>query len=389
VFRSCSPARAALLTGQINHNNGMFGLSHVAPDLIDIGGWRLREPKHHLLFTLRDAGYLTALAGVEHIVDLSEQSESTIGHDIHLGNHDAAEVAAAKFLDGHPREPFFLTVGFHETHRLFPELGPGERPDYTMPPAPLPDTPVTRADFAGFKASARIVDTKMGVVFEALRRNGYYENTLIIATTDHGIPFPRMKGNLTDGGTGVFLILRGPGGFSGGRALDALVHQLDIFPTVCNLAGMATPDWVQGKSLMPLVRGEVAEVHNCIFTELTYHRAYEPSRAVRTKRYKYIRRFDLGNRGDCNADPNSPSTFFWRDLGWNDEVPEAERLYDLAFDPQEMRNLVGQPRYRAIHEELRVRLQKWMEETNDPLLSGPIPGPDGTFQHDRDKKTKP
>jgi len=383
---SCSPARAALLTGQINHNNGMFGLSHVAPDLIDIGGWRLREPRHHILFTLRKAGYLTALAGVEHIVDLSEEAESRIGHDVYLGGSRQAETAAAKFLDGRPREPFFLTVGFHETHRLFPEPTAAESPDHSAPAPTLPDTPLTRRDYAGFKSSARIVDAKIGLVFDALIRNGYYENTLIIATTDHGIPFPRMKGNLTDGGTGVFLIVRGPGGFRGGRVIDALVHQMDIFPTVCALAGTAVPSWVQGKSLLPLVRGDLSDLHEFVFTELTYHRAYEPSRAIRTKRYKYIRRFDLSSRSDANADPNSPTTLYWRDNGWNDEEPEAERLYDLLFDPAEMRNLAGVSRYAAVRAELRDRLRRWMEETADPILKGPIPGPDGTFTRDRDRR---
>ena len=89
--------------------------------------------------------------------------------------------------------------------------------------------------------AARTLDAKMGRVFAALQDNGLADNTLVICTTDHGIAFPTMKCNLTDHGLGVMLVLRGPGGFSGGQVLDALVSQIDIYPTVCALAESQRP----------------------------------------------------------------------------------------------------------------------------------------------------
>jgi len=385
VTPSCSPSRACLLTGQYHHNNGMFGLSHVAPDLIDIGGFSLNEPTHHILFTLRDAGYFTVLTGVEHIVALSNEAQKTIGYDEFLGNRANGEESAVNFLDSNPRQPFFLAVGFNETHRNFKEAGPDENPNYCLPAATVPDTAEMRKDMAGFKATARAVDTKMGKVFEALRRNGLRENTLIICTTDHGAPFPRMKGTLADGGTGVLLIMRGPGGFDGGKVIDSLVSQIDLFPTICDLLGIDQPAWLQGKSLMPLIRGETDEIHDAIFTEMTYHRAYEPLRSIRTKRWKYTRRFDSGARGPDNSDPRSPGAYLWINHGWYDREPQEEELYDLIFDPHETNNLIGSPRVKAIHEELRARLENWMRETADPLLQGFIPGPDGTRIRDIDR----
>jgi N-sulfoglucosamine sulfohydrolase len=384
VSPSCSPSRACFLTGQYTHNNGMMGLSHTAPDLVDIGIFRLKNPEHHMVHTLKQAGYTTVLTGVEHIVELSDEAQRGIGYDQFIGSRSNGEKSAAEFLDSGPTEPFFLTVGFNETHRGFPEPGPAEDPKFCSPPVGLPDTPETRRDMAGYKTSARIVDGKIGEVFAALKRNGLWDNTLIIATTDHGIPFPRMKGNLTDGGTGVFLILRGPGGFHGGRVSDGLVSQIDVFPTICDLLSIDAPEWLDGKSLVPMVAGEQAETHDAIFTELTYHRVYEPLRAIRTSRWKYIRRFAGKYTANANADPKSISTDYWTDCGWNDAEPEEEMLYDLVFDPTETHNLIGHPKTRQVCEDLRNRLERWMHETADPLLAGPIPGPRGDFEHDRD-----
>src|SRR5207247_1678035 len=100
-----------------------------------------------------------------------------------------------------------------------------------------------------------------------------------------------MKCHLTDRGIGVMLILRGPGVFSGGKVCDAMVSQIDLFPTLCDLLEIEKPAWLQGRSLLPLLHGEAEEVNDEIFAEVTYHAAYEPQRCVRTRRWKYIRRY--------------------------------------------------------------------------------------------------
>ncbi len=71
-----------------------------------------------------------------------------------------------------------------------------------------------------------------------------------------------------------------------------MVTHLDVYPTICDLAGIEHPEWLEGRSLMPLVRGETLSLHDAVFSEMTYHAAYQPQRAVRTERWKYIRRFD-------------------------------------------------------------------------------------------------
>ena len=100
---------------------------------------------------------------------------------------------------------------------------------------------------ASFKASARSLDQGVGAVLHALDEQGLADDTIVILTTDHGLPFPGAKATLSDRGLGVMLIMRGPGGFLGGHVTDALVSQVDLYPTICELAGSPLPDGLQGR----------------------------------------------------------------------------------------------------------------------------------------------
>jgi arylsulfatase A-like enzyme len=371
---TCSPSRASLLTGECPHSNGMLGLAH--------RGFSLNDYRKHILHTLRGSGYYSALIGLQHIA----RDPGVIGYDKVVsfnGNHvEQVAPAAAAFLGAAPRQPFLLTVGFFETHRVYRKPGPNEDPRFCLPPAPIPDTPQTRWDIASFKASARVLDEGVGTVLRALEANGLAEDTLVISTTDHGIAFPNMKCHLTDGGMGVHLVMRGPGGFSGGKVCDAMVSQLDLFPTICDLAGAGHPAWLQGKSMMPLIRGEAKEINEEIFAEVNYHAAYEPKRAVRTHRWKYIRHYDGRNHPNLPNCDDGPSKTLWLDHGWRNQLVAAEQLYDLMFDPNEVNSLAGDPAHYAVLEEMRGRLDRWMHATNDPLLHGPIKAPPGAVAND-------
>jgi N-sulfoglucosamine sulfohydrolase len=238
---------------------------------------------------------------------------------------------------------------------------------------------------AAYKAAARKWDDGAGIVLEALAAAGLAADTLVVCTTDHGIAFPYMKCNLNQHGCGVMLIIRGPGGFAGGGVCDALVSQVDVFPTICDVLEIEHPGWLQGASLMPLIRGEAEEIHDEIFTEVTYHAAYEPMRSLRTKRYNYVRRFDGRARPvlpNCDA---SISKQVWLDAGWSNRAPAEEELYDLIFDPNEVSNVAGEAVYAEIKTDLRARLDKYMEETDDPLLAGPVPIPEGAWANDPDE----
>ena len=226
---------------------------------------------------------------------------------------------------------------------------------------------------AGYIASARQLDENVGAILSALETRGLAGRTLVIYTTDHGIAFPGMKCTLSDHGLGVALIIRGPGGFDGGKVCDAMVTHLDLFPTLCELARLPAPSWLQGKSLLPLARGEAAQLHDAIFAEINYHCAYEPLRCVRTPRYKFVKRFDKASAPVTANCDNGLSKSVWLAAGWKQQPPAGEELYDLVFDPQEAHNLAGEPVHVATVRKLRERLQDWMVNTDDPLLRGPIP----------------
>lgn len=389
---TCSPSRACLLTGQFAHNNGMMGLAH--------RGFGLNDYEQHLVHTLKRNGYQTALVGVQHVARKSEQigydqlfaQHSMAGHAApHESQKDqnapsAAEVVAgaAEFLQHAPVEPFFLSVGFYETHREFQPATEDDNPNYLQTPPHLPDVPEIRRDMADYHASARLLDASVGAVLDMLDAQGLAENTLVISTTDHGLALPGMKCTLTDRGIGVLLIMRGPGGFNGGKVYDAMISQIDIFPTLCELLEIDAPDWLQGRSMMPLLRGEADEINDTIFAEVNFHAAYEPKRTVRTQRWKYICRFDERGRPVLPNVDDSLSKDVWLDHGWRDRYMPSEELYDLLFDPGEINNLAGRPEADAHLDEMRTRLARWMTETDDPILQGPIVAPPGAVFNDPD-----
>jgi arylsulfatase A-like enzyme len=368
---TCSGSRASLLTGLYCHNNGMEGLAH--------RGWELRDYGQHWVHTLRGGGYHSILVGEQHI----SKDPGVIGYDevVKVGSNKAEDVAPLTIETlrraKETGKPWFMSVGFFETHRDFSVPTSVRDTLYSLPPANLPDLSATRRDMAEFKASVRSLDQGIGAVLHGLHDLQLVDDTLVICTTDHGVAFPGCKGTLTDRGTGVMLIMRGPGAFAGGKVIDQPVTHLDVYPTLCEVAAVDPPDWLQGESLIPLLRGETDVIHEATFAEMTYHAAYEPQRSVRTDRWKYIRRFDdFPGPVLCNCD-DSASKEIWLEAGWGERTVPREQLYDLVLDPAEMENRADDPGAAAALAEMRGRLEEWMRETDDPLLKGPVEPPPG------------
>jgi N-sulfoglucosamine sulfohydrolase len=378
----CSGSRAALLTGQSTHATGMLGLAH--------RGYRLTHPERHIVHVLRRGGYWSGLIGEQHV----SADPGDLGYD-HVADIDSTEVryvapAAVELIAARATqpEPFFLSVGFFETHREYFEPTSLRDSLYSRAPDNIVDVAATRRDMASFRASARSLDQGVGAVLNALDEHGLVDDTLVILTTDHGLAFPDAKATLYDRGIGVMLIVRGPGGISGGRVIDAMVSHLDLFPTICELAGLELPDWLEGTSMLPLVRGEVERLHDELFAEVTYHAAYEPQRGIRTDRYKYVRRFDETHTGRVLANvDDGPTKDFLVAGGWGEQTLPAKALFDLRLDPGEAVNRIDDPALSQVAADLELRLHDWMVRTEDPLLQGPVPPTEGAVYNRVDQRS--
>jgi N-sulfoglucosamine sulfohydrolase len=359
----------------------MIGLAH--------RGFRLNDYDTHLASYLNTRGYETVLCGFQH----EAKEDGTIGYtkilsgdipegldteeEIRIWDSENAE-RAARFLLKSKKRPFFLSFGMRSTHRPFTKIDDDIDPDYFVPPFPVPDTRETRKDMAAYMTSIRFVDRCVGTVLESLEKSGKDKETLVLFTTDHGIPFPLMKAHLFDTGIGVSLIMSFPGNKMRGQAVDWLVSQIDLFPTICDIIGIRKPSWLQGRSLVPLFNGGRENVRSEIFAEMTFHSAYDPMRCIRTERYKYIRIFSSHDRIIHIGCDRGLSEQFMVRHGILDEIREKEMLFDLYLDPVERMNRVKDKRYRDVYEELSSRLQTWMKQTKDPLLHGDVTPPEGT-----------
>jgi N-sulfoglucosamine sulfohydrolase len=133
---------------------------------------------------------------------------------------------------------------------------------------------------------------------------------------------------------------------------------------------------------MPLVRGEAPAVRDEVFAEMTFHAAYQPLRALRTERWKYIRRFnDYPHPVLANCD-DSASKELLAAAGWGEQIVAPEQLYDLVLDPSEAHDLSADESRAGVLAELRGRLEEWMRATDDPLLDGPVTPPAGAVTND-------
>ncbi len=318
----CSPSRASLFTGRYPHANGVMGLTGA------VFGWDLNEGEVHAAQHFRALGYETALIGIAHETHTKERR----GFDFIDGETYAGRVGGvfdrwlAQRADR--RRPFFVQIGTHETHRPF--LRDRVRPDaelgITIPPW-LQDGEATRADFAELQGSVARWDEGLGALLDALDRHGAGDDTLLVVTTDHGLPMPRAKATLYDPGIEVMLLMRWPnGGLDTGRRYSELVSNADVLPTLLDAVGWA-PDGGEGsrgslgsrgdqasrsnravgespngpgggpafhgRSLWPLLAGHGYEAAAMVFVEKTFHTYYDPMRGVRTERFKYIRNFEM------------------------------------------------------------------------------------------------
>ncbi len=368
----CSPSRASLLTGQMPHTHGLIGLTH--------RGFALHDHAPTLPKLLGAAGYQTLLFGFQH----EHRDASQLGYQRVIAGeprrHHCDDVAAqaTAYLADSPAQPFFAQVGFSQTHRVFSTSGEAPLDGVRVPPY-LPDNGVTRRDFRDFQVDLDLADAAVGRILDALDEAGLADDTLVIYTTDHGVAFPGAKGTLFDPGVGIASVWRGPGDFAAGRDVDALVSNIDVLPTLCELCGVDVPAEVQGTSLLPLLRGTAEQVHDEVYLEMTYHAGYDPMRGVRTTARKYIRSYEYRPYWFGPNVDDGLSKQLLKD-GWQfAQTRPRELLFDLMLDSNETHNVARDPAYAADLEDLRSRVDRFMAATNDPMQTGCYPLPAGAI----------
>lgn len=391
---SCSSSRAVMLTGLHTHQNGQYGLAHAVHNQATF------EWVESLPVLLGRRGYRTGIVGKKHVKPASVYpfDVEVAGPEL-AGNRNVAAMARAvgDFLASSAGRPFFLVVGFSDPHRPFqgrrgfPGLEPLPPVDPAVVRVPLflPDLPEVRADLADYYESVQRLDAGVGLVTEELRRAGREGETLVVYLGDNGIPFPGAKTNLYDAGIRLPLLVSSPAQKRRGVVSRAMVSFVDLAPTFLDWAGAAGPSAypLAGRSFLPILDQEDAEGWDEVFASHQLHEIhmYYPMRALRTRRFLYVRNL-LPEREYPQAKDilDSPS---WKAIAGRADATlgarsleayrrrPAEELYDVDADPAEVRNLAAEPSHAATLAELRRRLDAFADRTNDPWLVGERPGP--------------
>lgn len=410
----CSPSRAAILTGRYpwqNEEAGTHASSFpakytVLPDLLEESGyWVGYTGKGWGPGDWEESGRIRNPAGPAFQDKKLEPPHDYIREIDYSGNFRA-------FLEQRPEgDPFYFWMGTSEPHRPYEKgigTAAGKNIEDVKVPDYLPDTPEVRSDLLDYSIEIEWFDRHLAEVLVLLEEAGELENTLIVVTSDNGMPFPRAKANVYEDGIHVPLAVRWGERVPGGRVVFDLVSLIDFMPTILEAAGVKQQGTsVTGRSIMDILtsseEGIVDPSRDAVYSARERHSSSRwnnlgyPQRALRTHQYLYIRNFapkrwpagtprriEQGeltpmNTGyhDIDAAPsldvltqNADDPFFNRYLYLSVGKRPAEELYDIKKDPGNICNLALDPDYEELTRSFRNDLINFLEETDDPRVAG-------------------
>jgi arylsulfatase A-like enzyme len=380
---SCTPSRAAMLTGQYPHRleegSCLWGfLPHkfaVYPDLLEQAGYAIGSTRKGWGPGNFEAGGFT--------------------HNPAGPTFESFEEFLAKVPSG---KPFCFWFGSRDPHRPYPK-GAGAAAGMTttnvvIPPF-WPDNEISRNDVLDYYSRVQRYDTDVGKLLDALEKAGRLTNTIVVMTGDNGWPFPRCKANVYDGGARQPLAVMWPARLKPGQVCDDFINLMDLAPTFLQAAGLTPQPDMTGHSFLGLLTGdEKCGSRNVVFLERERHASARegnlsyPTRAVRTRDFLYVRnlrpeRWPAGDPregqepkhpfGDCDDGPtksyildhrNEPGTKFYFELCFAKRP--TEELYDLQKDPHQTNNLAADAAFAGARKQLREQLDRWMIASADP-----------------------
>ena len=378
---SCTPSRAAILTGQTPHRLAEGGNLHsflparfaVYPDLLEAAGY-------HVGFTGKGWGPGRFEPGGRTRNPAGPAFES---FEAFLQKRPSGAPFCYWFGSNHPHRPYQAGSGARA----------GLRAESVAVPAFLPDTPEVRNDLLDYYQEVQLFDAQLARLLQALEKSGELDQTLIVVTSDNGLPFPRAKANLYDAGTRMPLAIRWPARVKAGTRIGAFVSHDDLAPTLLEAAAAKAPSEMTGRSLLALLGGAREKQRDAAFFERERHANVRkgdlsyPARAVRTAEFLYIRNyrperwpagdpelvFAVGPFGDIDGGPS-------KELLIKDATHDrffelatakrpAEELFDLRKDPAQLHNVAGERAYAKDLARLRAQLQAWQRRTADPRLT--------------------
>ena len=379
---ACSPSRTSLATGVYQTTAGAYHMRY-SDKLKPV----LPEPIRILPELMRENGYCTG--------NIRKMCGTGTGKDDWLFRTSQKSWDTRSWSNLITHQPFYCQINLSESHRTFArnKRRPVPEDKVTLPPY-YPDHPVSRRDWAAYLEEVNTADELVGRILNQLKRDNLAENTIVYFFSDHGRPMIRGKNWLYDSGTQIPLViyypddLNTPEGYRAGSESADLISAVDLVAETVLMGGGTIPDWMQGRSF--LRKGSTPRTH--IYTAVDRIGNIDScSRAVRTKKFKYIRNFKTP--GSINASSTAyrrtthPIFHLLNIMGEKQLLTPVqnqllqpladEELYDLENDPYETVNLVGNKAFESVHAELKQQLSEWihlskdkgMREDNDAIIS--------------------
>ena len=372
----CGPARSCLQTGMYATETGCFRNGVALPsdsrtlahcfgdadyDTAYFGKWHLADSGWGGVPLEQRGGYDYWLAS--NLLEFTSDAYDTVMYDddgqpVKLPGYrvDAQTDAAIRYINAHQDAPFFLFTSYiephHQNHRddYPPPVGYMERyRSRWMPPDLAALGGSAHQQMAGYLGMIKRLDEALGRLVDALISLDMLENTIILFTSDHGCHFKtrnaEYKRSCHDASVRVPTMFYG-GPFSGGGRLSQMVSLIDLPPTLLDAAGITAPQQMQGRSILPLIRGDDVDWPHEAFIQISESQV---GRAIRSGRWKYA--------------VTAPDKDGWKDAA-SDTYIETE-LYDLLADPEELHNRAGCESHRDVADVLRSRLIRRMIEANE------------------------